>query len=235
MADSSNEIPSVAQRMNSMGAAKGTGITKSSIKQNLLNKPRQQGQARSQQKANPIPYQVPGQAARPEIGTAPAPVPAAPAAPAPVNTAPAPTGPSAGYAPGFGPEGPVKYDANGYPIPQKMPDERFKYKYNPKPGGFRMTPENQAKYEQSAVPMWDGFNTKPQTNLYTEDGMPNAMFGMTTKKGFMGKKDYKPPTPEEIAAGNAKYMRDFAAGTVGDRYKPNPNKGIYVNYAAMNR
>jgi hypothetical protein len=207
--------------MNGMGAAKGTGMTKSSIKQNLLNKPRQQGQARSQQKANPIPYKVPGQAAQPLTAPLGAP-------------APAPTGPSAGYAPGFGPEGPVKYDANGYPIPQKMPDERFKYKYNPKPGGFRMTPENQAKYEQSAVPMWDGFNTKPQTNLYTEDGMPNGMFGMTTLKGFMSNKDYKPPTPEEIAAGNAKYMRDFAAGTVGDRHKPNPNKG-YVNYAAQNR
>lgn len=60
--------------MNGMGAAKGTGITKSSIKQNLLNKSSQQGQARSQQKANPIPYRVPGQAARPEIGTALAPV-----------------------------------------------------------------------------------------------------------------------------------------------------------------
>ena len=118
---------------------------------------------------------MPGQAARPEIGTAPAPA----------------------------------------------LDERFKYKYNPKPGAFRMTPENQAKYEQSAVRMWDGFNTKPQTNLYTEDGMPNAMFGVTTLKGVMSKKDYKPPTPEEIAAGN--------------RYKTNPNKGIYVNYAAQNR
>lgn len=60
-----NEIPSVAQRMNGMGPAKGTGINKKSIKQNLFNKSNQQGQARSQQKANPIPYRVPGQPAQP--------------------------------------------------------------------------------------------------------------------------------------------------------------------------
>lgn len=229
-----NEIPSVAQRMNNAGPTKGTGITKSSVKQGLLNKKNQQGQARSQQKANPIPYKVPGQPAQPLAAPQQG---QAPAAPAPVNTAPAPSGPSAGYAPGFGPEGPVKYDASGYPIPQKMPDERFKYKYNPKPGGFRMTPEHQAEYEKREVPMWDGYNTKPETNLYTEDGMPNAMFGMTTKKGFMRKGDYKTPTPEEIAAGNAKYLRDFAAGTVGDWNKPNPNwgKGPAVNFRAVNR
>jgi hypothetical protein len=128
--------------MNGMGGAKGTGVTRKAIKQNLFNKPLQQGQVRSRQQANSIPYQVPGQAAKPEIGAAPAPA----------------------------------------------PDERFKYKYNPKPGEFRMTPENQAKYEQSAVPMWDGFNTKPQTNLYTENGMPNALFGVTTLKGLTGPK-----------------------------------------------
>ena len=59
-----NEIPTVAQRMTGMGPAKGTGINKKSIKQNLFNKPRQQGQARSQQ-ANAIPYRVPGQPAQP--------------------------------------------------------------------------------------------------------------------------------------------------------------------------
>ena len=47
-----NEIPTVAQRMTGMGPAKGTGINKKSIKQNLFNKPRQQGQARSQQAPN---------------------------------------------------------------------------------------------------------------------------------------------------------------------------------------
>lgn len=60
-----NEILSVAQRMNNAGPTKGTGITKSSVKQGLLNIKNQQGQARSQQKANPIPYQVPGQPAQP--------------------------------------------------------------------------------------------------------------------------------------------------------------------------
>lgn len=60
-----NEIPTVAQRMNGMGPAKGTGINKKFIKQNLFNKSNQQGQARSQQKANPIPYRVPGQPAQP--------------------------------------------------------------------------------------------------------------------------------------------------------------------------
>ena len=60
-----NEIATVAQRMNNTGPAKGTGITKSSIKQNLFNKSNQQGQARSQQKANSIPYRVPGQPAQP--------------------------------------------------------------------------------------------------------------------------------------------------------------------------
>lgn len=232
-----NEIATVAQRMNNAGPSKGTGITKSSIKQNLFNKSNQQGQARPQQKASPIPYRVPGQPAQPSVAPqqGQAPAPAAPA-PAPVNTAPAPTGPSAGYAPGFGPEGPVKYDASGYPIPQKMPDERFKYKYNPKPGAFRMTPENQAKHEQSQVPMWDGFNTMPQTNLYTEDGMPNAMFGMTTLKGFMRAGDYKTPTPEEIEAGNAKYRRDFAAGTVGDWNKPLPKRSReQVNFSYANK
>ena len=70
-----NEIATVAQRMNNAGPSKGTGITKSSIKQNLFNKPRQQGQARSQQ-ANSIPYRVPGQPAQssvaPQQGQAPA-------------------------------------------------------------------------------------------------------------------------------------------------------------------
>lgn len=70
-----NEIATVAQRMNNAGPTKGTGITKSSIKQNLFNKSNQQGQARSQQKANPIPYMVPGQPAQssaaPQQGQAP--------------------------------------------------------------------------------------------------------------------------------------------------------------------
>lgn len=72
-----NEIPTVAQRMNGIGPAKGTGINKKSIKQNLFNKPRQQGQARSQQ-ANSIPYRVPGQPAQPLTAPLGAPAPAAP-------------------------------------------------------------------------------------------------------------------------------------------------------------
>jgi hypothetical protein len=63
-----NEIPTVAQRMTGMGPAKGTGITKKSIRDNLFNRPTQQGQAGSRQQANTIPYQVPGQAPKP-VGT----------------------------------------------------------------------------------------------------------------------------------------------------------------------
>ncbi len=70
-----NEVPTVAQRMNNASPAKGTGITKNSIRQNLFNKSNQQSQARSQQKANPIPYRVPGQPAQssaaPQQGQAP--------------------------------------------------------------------------------------------------------------------------------------------------------------------
>jgi len=61
----SNEIPTVAQRMSGASPAKGTGVTKKSIRDKLFNRPMQQGQARSRQQANTIPYRVPGQPAQP--------------------------------------------------------------------------------------------------------------------------------------------------------------------------
>lgn len=61
----SNEIPTVAQRMSGASPAKGTGVTKNSIRNKLLNRPQSQSQGRGQQQANPIPYQVPGQTPKP--------------------------------------------------------------------------------------------------------------------------------------------------------------------------
>ena len=184
-----NEIATVAQRMNNAGPSKGTGITKSSIKQNLFNKSNQQGQARSQQKANPIPYRVPGQPAQSSASLLPE---------AESRLAYGPGGGKVDITKGMPPLAPVggsgKKDSAGkiYLTDDDawVPDE-FRQRVAEMPAnGWRVKRPGDVGYDPKAMQIALG-ETRPGEQRVTDYGS-----GATFNGKYIANPNYKPPAPK---------------------------------------